>query len=267
MKYDKMILSLSQTVIDFQLEVNPMRIAIIDDIATDAQKLYRYLCRWADEHCVPMVPEPDIFTKGEAFFKKFVKNAYDIIFLDIYMKGMTGMDVARKIRVLDNSCCLIFTTLSLDFAVESYEVDTSYYLVKPYSYLQLCDAMKRCKSSNLEASQSILFPGNHLLFLHQIAYTQYENRHIHIHLKDGEIVTLSMKHKDFARLLLDYPYFCDCMRGIIINFEAVSRITEDSFIMTNGSVIPVSRLKYHEVRERFLNYCYTKARDGGINTC
>lgn len=241
-----------------------MRIAIIDDILTDAKKLYQDLCQWADAYCIPMVPEPAIFTGGEAFLEQFTKNKYDVIFLDIYMDGMTGMEAARQIRMVDSSCRLVFTTMSSDFAVESYEVGASYYLVKPYSYDQLCNAMARCQASKLEEAQSILLPGNHLLFLHKIAYTQYDKRRIYVHFKDGETDILSMKQKDFSRVLLPYPYFFECIRGIIINFEAVDSMSEDSFTMINGTVIPVSRLKVREVRERFLNYCYTKAKEGQV---
>lgn len=242
-----------------------MRFAIIDDLAADTEELYRNIRRWSDEHHIPLVPKPDTYTNGAVFLEQFDKNKYDVIFLDIYMDGITGMDTARRIRSLDNTCRLIFTTSSPDFAVESYEVDSSYYLLKPYTFSQFSMAMERCGAELLEASLSINVPGKNgtqLLFLHQILYTECDKRSICVHLKNHETLVVPMKQSDFAPLLLIYPYFCDCIRGVIINFEAVSKLKEDHFLLTDGTMVPVSRLKYQSVRQKFLDYCYSRARGG-----
>lgn len=118
-----------------------MRIAIIDDLLTDLEYLRSNVCRWADEHAVPLIPGPALFENGETFLEQFQKDRYDIIFLDIFMEGMNGMDTARRIRECDDACRLVFTTTSAEYAVDSYEVDSSYYLVKPYSYEKLSLAL------------------------------------------------------------------------------------------------------------------------------
>lgn len=73
-----------------------MRIAIVDDLSTDAKALRKFLCRWASEQGIPLVPSPVILESGEALLAHFAPNAFDIIFLDIYMAGITGMEVAPK---------------------------------------------------------------------------------------------------------------------------------------------------------------------------
>lgn len=98
-----------------------MRIAIVDDLSTDSEALRKLLCRWASEQGIPLVPSPVILESGEALLAHFAPNAFDIIFLDIYMTGITGMEVARKIREQDTHCQLIFTTTTGEFAVDSYE--------------------------------------------------------------------------------------------------------------------------------------------------
>ena len=65
--------------------------------------------------------------------KNFAKDQYDVIFLDIYMDGMTGMDAARAIREIDRVVRIIFITTSTEFAVDSYEVSAFGYLLKPHS--------------------------------------------------------------------------------------------------------------------------------------
>ena len=244
-----------------------MRIAIVDDQADDLKDLEHNITRWAQENHIPLIPPPALFDSGEAFLEKFQKDLYDIIFLDIYMNGMTGMDTARYIRASDQDCRLIFITSTIEFAVDSYEVDSSYYLVKPYTYEKLCQALLRCSASLIESSQSILMPvknGSELLLLHSISYTECINRKILIHKKDGSELTVTMSQKELAKALLAYPYFCDCYRGILVNLECVSRILSDGFLLDSGQSIPISRLKYQEVREQFLQFSYNRTRGGMI---
>ncbi len=240
-----------------------MRIAIADDLASDRDFLCKGVHQWAAENNVPLVPDIAVFESGEALLKEFNENKFDLIILDIYMGGMTGMETAHKIRETDSTCRLIFATTSTEFAVDSYEVDSSYYLVKPYTYEKLAIALNRCGANQLEQGQYIDIPGKHgdeKLLLHSIAYTEYSNRRILVHLKDGNEQLVAMNHGDFSNALLPYSYFCDCMKGILVNFEAVDKLLSDCFLLHGGDQVPISRLKYKEVREKFLDYTYAKAR-------
>lgn len=242
-----------------------MRIAIIDDLLADLEYLRSNVCRWADEHVIPLIPAPALFESGETFLEQFQKDSYDIIFLDIFMDGMNGMETARQIRTCDHACRLVFTTTSADYAVDSYEVDSSYYLVKPYSYEKLSLALDRCSAAFLEQAQFITVPdkgAERKLFLHPINWTEYADRRILVHMRDGTTLIVSMNQGDFAGQLLEYPYFCDCMKGILVNFEAVDKLYPDHFLLKDGTRIPISRLKYRDVREKFSEYSYTQARGG-----
>ena len=240
-----------------------MRIAIIDDLTKDLKHLNDSICRWAQENQIPLTPPPALFKSAEDFLDTFSADMYDVIFLDIYMDGMTGMEAADQIRGQDASCRLVFTTSTAEYAVESYEVNASYYLVKPYSYEKLKDALARCAADYLEEFQYIKVPlqsGSDRLLLHQIVYTEYEKRRIIIHLKDGSTDSVTMSQQLFKGLLLEYPYFCDCIKGILVNFEAVDQLLKDGFLLKNGAYIPISRLKYREVKDQFLRHLYARLK-------
>lgn len=250
-------------VISWDLGGSPMHIAIIDDLSFDGEALCASLEQWAREKQILLLPPPVLFESGEAFLSTFSEGLYDIIFLDIYMDGMTGMETARKIRELDRACRLIFTTATADFAVDSYEVDSSYYLVKPFGYDKLCRALERCGAALMEQEQWIAVPGQaggQRLFPGRIAYTEYGSRRVLVHYQDGETLSIPMSQGAFAALLLKYPYFCDCMKGILVSFKAVDKLLEDHFLLKSGEKIPISRLKYREVREQFLEFSYAHVR-------
>lgn len=241
-----------------------MRVAIIDDLPADRERLSADISHWAEEQSLPLLLPPDLFESGEAFLETFSSGKYDVAFLDIYMGGMNGMDTARRIRETDTSCRLIFTTTTAEFAVDSYEVDSSWYLVKPYTYEKLSQALARCSASWQEHNQFLLISGKmgeEKLPLHQIAWTEYVNRKVCVHLKNGQETQFPMRQMDFSKMLLPYSYFCDCMKGLIVNFEAVEKLLEDCFLLENGKTLPISRLKYRQVREQFLEYSYAKTRE------
>lgn len=240
-----------------------MRIAIIDDLPWDRQRLAADISHWAKEQNLPLDSPPDQFESGEAFLNQFSAGKYDALFLDIYMDGINGMDTARRIRECDTVCRLVFTTTTADFAVDSYDVDSSWYLVKPYSYEKLSHALTRCCASWIEQNQFLLVPGKkgeEKLPLHQIAWTEYVNRKICVHFKNGLDTQVSLRQTDFSELLLAYSFFCDCMKGLIVNLEAVQKLTDDCFLLKDGEKIPISRLKYRQVREKFLEYSYAQVR-------
>jgi len=181
------------------------------------------------------------------------------------MSGMTGMEAAKKIREQDDACQLIFTTTTREFAVDSYDVAAAFYLVKPYSYEKLAQALTRCGAKLLEQNQCVMVPGaagQQPLLLHQITHTEYCGRCVEVHITSGEKITVPMRQADFAALLLDYPYFCDCTRGVLVNFEQVEELLADRFLLKNGTAVPISRLKYREVREQFLAFTYARMRGG-----
>ncbi len=242
-----------------------MRIAMVDDQQTDLEYLKSGIARWERQHGISPLSVPVCFDSGEAFLMDFQKGSYDIIFLDIYMKELTGMETARRIRETDPDCHLVFTTSAIEFAAESYEVSSAFYLVKPYPYEKLSLALDRCNAAFLEERQSITVPGEKgdiRILLHSVLYTECVRRRIIVHCQDGSELTVFMSLKNWAEQLKDFSYFCDCMRGIFVNLEAVEKLKEDCFLLNNGQIIPISRLKYRDVREQFLQFSYDTARKG-----
>lgn len=100
----------------------------------------------------------ECFTAGDAFLDSMEANKYDIILLDIYMNNLNGVDVARKIREIDEDVALAFCTSSNEYASQSYEVDARYYLQKPISKEKVAAMLRRFNLSKIERSRQIRLP-------------------------------------------------------------------------------------------------------------
>ncbi len=116
-----------------------MNAAIVDDSAEDIELLCSYLSRYSREHNVHMYIEK--FTDEDAFLNAVGDTAYHLVFLDIYLKRTTGLQIAKKVQKRDPRCQIIFTTVSQEHAPVAFRLHVLDYLVKPYGYMYLKDAM------------------------------------------------------------------------------------------------------------------------------
>ncbi len=74
-----------------------MNIAIVDDRKTDSDRLVGLVDTYAEQHQLQW-GQWTVFTAGRVFLGAFTAGTYDLIFLDIYMDGITGMETAKRIR-------------------------------------------------------------------------------------------------------------------------------------------------------------------------
>lgn len=106
-----------------------MKIAIVDDDVNDRELLIQ-LIKVSLEHEAYALDITQ-FDSGESLLEAFEPEQFDICFLDIYMKEMNGMTVARKLRALDPDLSIVFLTSSKDYVYEGYEIHALRYLLKP----------------------------------------------------------------------------------------------------------------------------------------
>lgn len=118
-----------------------INVAIIDDIKEDADALKNALK--AIEVDYNVIFNNFFFESGESFLINYEKNKYDLIFLDIELGKENGINVARKLRVIDKETIIIFVTNVAKYATEGYEVDALDYIVKPVEKFALQLKMSR----------------------------------------------------------------------------------------------------------------------------
>ena len=173
-----------------------MNIAIIDDISTDAEALKNIAVSYFEKKQIRA--EICHFFSAEEFFEDYQPGKFQILFLDIYMDGMTGMEAARRIRRQSDNCILVFVTTSSDFAVESYDVGASYYLLKPFQPEKLCSILDSFQSRHLLASRYIEVVSNRdpiRVPLRSILYADTFRNAVCLHTDAGPVRSYLTFHK------------------------------------------------------------------------
>lgn len=235
-----------------------MNIAIVDDIKDEITTLLGFIEKYCVDRYISYNAEQ--FESGEDFISCFKPETYDIIFLDIYLGGISGMKVAEKIRETDASCIIIFTTTSPDFAIKSFRVRAFDYLLKPFKYEQYEETMDLCCNQLNNKSRYIVIKESRLMFkihLDDIIYTDYSNHYILIHMKT-RIAKSYMKFGDFSKLLLPYPQFLYCYRNCIVNMDYIDYMDKEDFVLQNGERLPIARLYKQEIRQAYADYEFKK---------
>ena len=117
-----------------------MKVAIVEDEVQSQEILKRCLDKYARAHNIIM--ESVVFKSGLDLVSEYAAD-YDVIFMDIMMSFMDGIETAKVLRKLDERVPLIFVTNMPKFAIKGYEVDALGFLIKPVSYADFAQKMDK----------------------------------------------------------------------------------------------------------------------------
>lgn len=238
-----------------------MRIAIVDDIASEREKLYGKL----NEQLARLNLSAEIseFNSGTDFLAAAGKGRFDLTFLDIYMGSENGVDTARALRRFDADCLLVFITTSRDHALDGFRVRAFHYLVKPYTDEDLAalfdEIIKRLPSPDKYIDINTV-GGIVRLRFQEIVYAEHYQHQIHICRNDGSEAVTRRTFRDFTAGLSDGRFFL-CSRGLIINLEYAEDFDGSDFILKNGKRLPVSRDLAKNARLAFGDFLFGRRHD------
>lgn len=213
-----------------------------------------------DEHYSGELPDIEEYDSGLAFLEHFTKESFDMIFLDQYMDGLSGMETAQKIREMDKLVPLIFVTTSRDFAVDSYSVRACGYLVKPYSYEDFSKAMQLTDMGKIRAARFILI-GEERVLLREIIWCDRDDHYVRIHTDRRGILRLRSSFAELERVLAPYPQFMSCYRGCMINADRVQRMDDLNFLMDNQDLVPFRKRDKKNIEKQYSTYLFRRIRE------
>lgn len=184
------------------------------------------------------MPELDlqqVFTSPIRALKYVSENPVDLIFLDINMKELSGMDTAK---LLPPACKIIFTTAYPEFAVESYSVNAVDYLLKPFDFARFLSAIQKYSAKVIpqETTQLPFFfvsSGTKMIkiVVNEIMYIEAQGNYVTYHTTTNKTLVRStivstlekLPQKSFARI----------HRSLIVSLQHIDKI-EDNHIFIKG---------------------------------
>lgn len=229
---------------------------VCDDVKLDRDILVKGIKEvWQD------VSVEETSGAGETLEKLEQFSDYDFIFLDIYMDGMNGIELGRKIRENYSEIKLVFISDSRDFGPEAFELQAVHYLLKPYRkelleeirdrYSGVTEATIRIYDSAVKQEKEILCS--------QIAYIESAHNYVYIHLVSSVELKVRISMQSLEENLDER--FLRINRGVIVNMDIVEKMNSDSCEI-EGMTFLLSRGQRLECRRKYNEYIFRHYMEG-----
>jgi len=240
-----------------QIEKPPLNIAICEDTEPDLANLKALI----EGSGVNFTLET--FVDGESFVQGFAKGKYDLVFLDVFMGELSGVDTAERIRELDTDVVIVFTTTSEDFTRESYRLNAYKYMIKPVLKEDVEESLDLAivkRDRNLEASLEIISDGRAVsISFNDIEYVESRDSRSYVVSSNGQQYP-TVTSLDSLETLLNPPRFLRSHRAFIVNLDHVDDIDND-FIMDNGDIAYIRVKDHKRIKNKYDDYIFSKIRN------
>lgn len=184
------------------------------------------------------------------------KEPFDILVLDIQMKEINGMELAKQLRENDSHMQFIFLTGLKEYALEGYEVGAFRYLIKPVKEKEFFDILtKVCERVGQEKKQfmTVCCQGEaRKIDYENIFYVEARGHYIAMSLADEELEWKGCLMELAGEL--EENGLALSRRGLYINLRHVKQIGRTECLLDNGIKLPVSRGCYKAFNDKFIGY-------------
>lgn len=230
-----------------------IRAAIVEDTAAERSRIKEYAENYFKVR--GLEAELFLFEDGMYFLEQY-PGRLDLVFLDIEMKYVDGVQTARRLREFDEQVQILFVTRMIQYALEGYSVDAVDFLVKPIRYPVFCSRMDRVMrkiQTNMprflttkQGREEVRCP------VQGITYVEALNKKTILHRKGQEPLFLSEPLAALEKKLEEEPFF-RCHKAFLVNLNHIQNIGA-SEVIVDGVAIPVSKYRKKEFWEALANY-------------
>lgn len=202
----------------------------------------------------------DQYISGEELLSQGRKVAqYDIIFLDVNMDKLNGIETARQIRKYSNRNFIVFVTAFVQYAVSGYEVDAVRFILKDNQYelrLQEClDAILQKMEGKKGAFTFSFQEGQVDLPFEHLRYVESRLHKLLFYVSDEKKDVYTMYEKlDRIDDILQDAGFCRIHQSYLVNLQYIQDMKRYNVVLADGGCLAVSKARYNESMEKWICY-------------
>lgn len=233
-----------------------MNIAVVDD-----EKVMReYLCELIEKQ----KPESRIESFGTGGELLASGGKFDVVFLDIQMDGMNGIETARRLREICDDTVLIFITGVKEYVFDAFDLYAFQYLLKPVDERKFAEVLDRAeREAGKKKEKRGLFIKTRNLTMNQsdILYIESRGKKVEIHTTgEKESIEIYAAMEELEEQLGEGFYRCH--RSYIVNMEHIAEYGNDSISLTNGDKVYLAKKKYGEFVKTYMWHL----QSGGVSS-
>lgn len=242
-----------------------IKIGLCDDISVQLSIVGDIVGKYCDEHNIDVKIKE--FESGEDLLEYVDRNGFfDIYILDMILPGIRGIEIGQSLRNKGDRGKIVYLTATSEFAVESYEVDAFFYLLKPISRESLyrvldktIDAIDDEKNAEYSSEEKTFevktHDGKKVVKTRDILYVDIVNRGLAFHMCDGTILEgpmLRIPFSEAVKQLTQCVKFTFAGQHLLINIANVEKADRTSVTFVNDEVLYLSKTAGNALCEKLL---------------
>lgn len=234
-----------------------LKIALCDDEQDSLELIYQSILQWSKQRNIQL--EIYVYHHGDELMNHYRNENVNIIFLDIVMPLFNGMEVAHEIRKYDQVTKIIFLTSSLEYAIESYDVKASGYLVKPVNLEKLYVLLDDCYKELYKEDEYIVVKDSHgyqKIYLYQIEYLEAQNKKVLFYLNNGEVIETLDSLSQYVEKLGEKQGFFKCHRSYLVGMKNVDYFNSIEIYTKSKKRIPIARGYGKSFKEAYFTFMF-----------
>lgn len=226
------------------------RIAICDDEPVICSQIEKIILNYGGKASLDI--DVEVYSSGEELYQYLKESTYyDLIFLDIELNKLNGIDVGKKIRneQQNDTTLIVYISAMENYSMDLFEIRPMHFLIKPLEAEVIVSVVEKAMELSNKYSRTFQYKRGHFIRkieIRNILFFESMDRKVKMITLGGEETFYESLKNIFTHL--EPQGFFYCHKSYLVNYHHISRFEYDQLVMENGTILPISQPKRKHVR-------------------